>query len=138
MSDGQPRVAVIGTGGTISSVGRNSLDIVRYVENKQIYQVDELLNAFPETLEQADVVPVLPSIPRRSSRDGRGAAAAAMGQSSSGKGCNCCASGASSSSELRRGPRPLGDGEDATHWKWITSTPPSARGELRGRLAARQ
>lgn len=58
MSDGQPRVAVIGTGGTISSVGRNSLDIVRYVENKQIYQVDELLNAFPETLEQADVVPV--------------------------------------------------------------------------------
>lgn len=58
MSSGQPRVAVIGTGGTISSVGRNSLDIVRYVENGKIYQVDELLNAFPETLEQADVVPV--------------------------------------------------------------------------------
>ncbi len=58
MSNGQPRVAVIGTGGTISSVGRNSLDIVRYAENGKIYQVDELLNAFPETLEQADVVPV--------------------------------------------------------------------------------
>jgi L-asparaginase len=58
MSNGKPRVAVIGTGGTISSVGRNSLDIVRYSENGKIYQVDELLAAFPETLEQADVVPV--------------------------------------------------------------------------------
>ncbi|NKB55516.1 MAG: asparaginase [Alphaproteobacteria bacterium] len=58
MSNGQPRVAVIGTGGTISSVGRNSLDIMRYSENNKIYQVDELLGAFPETKEQADVVPV--------------------------------------------------------------------------------
>ena len=58
MSDRKPRIAVIGTGGTISSVGRNSLDIVRYGENNKIYEVDELLNAFPETLEQADVVPV--------------------------------------------------------------------------------
>lgn len=58
MSNGKPRVAVIGTGGTISSVGRNPLDIVRYGENKKIYEVDELLNAFPETLQQADVVPV--------------------------------------------------------------------------------
>lgn len=58
MSKQQPRVAVIGTGGTISSVGRDSLDIVRYSENGKIYQVDELLNAFPETKAQADVVPV--------------------------------------------------------------------------------
>lgn len=58
MNKGQPRVAVIGTGGTISSVGRHGLDIVRYVDNNKIYEVDELLNAFPETLEQADVVPV--------------------------------------------------------------------------------
>ena len=58
MSNGQPRVAVIGTGGTISSVGRNSLDIMRYADNGKIYEVDELLNAFPETLAQADVVPV--------------------------------------------------------------------------------
>ncbi len=58
MSHDQPRVAVIGTGGTISSVGRNSLDIVRYVDNKKIYQVDELLDAFPETKEQAEIVPV--------------------------------------------------------------------------------
>ncbi|MEL0020072.1 MAG: asparaginase [Rickettsiales bacterium] len=53
-----PRVAVIGTGGTISSVGRHGLDLVAYLENNKIYEVDELLNAFPETLDQGDVVPV--------------------------------------------------------------------------------
>ena len=54
----KPRVAVIGTGGTISSVGQHSLDLVRYIEHNKVYEVDELLNAFPETLEQADLVPV--------------------------------------------------------------------------------
>ncbi|MFP6726186.1 MAG: asparaginase domain-containing protein, partial [Alphaproteobacteria bacterium] len=58
MTEEQPRIAVIGTGGTISYLGRDGLDIVRYVETGKIYEVDELLNAFPETLEQADVVPV--------------------------------------------------------------------------------
>ncbi len=58
MSKDTPRVAVIGTGGTISSVGRNSLDIVRYVETNKIYQIDELLDAFPEAREQAEVIPV--------------------------------------------------------------------------------
>ena len=53
-----PRIAVIGTGGTISSVGKHGLDLVAYLENNKIYEVDELLNAFPETLEQGDVVPV--------------------------------------------------------------------------------
>ncbi|MED5575127.1 MAG: asparaginase [Pseudomonadota bacterium] len=42
----------------MSSVGKHSLDLVAYVENNKIYEVDELLNAFPETLEQGDVVPV--------------------------------------------------------------------------------
>jgi L-asparaginase len=54
-TESKPRVAVIGTGGTISSVGRHSLDLVAYVENKTMYEVDELLDAFPETWEQADV-----------------------------------------------------------------------------------
>lgn len=58
MTEEQPRIAVIGTGGTISYLGRDGLDIVRYVETGNIYEVDELLNAFPETLDQADVVPV--------------------------------------------------------------------------------
>ena len=53
-----PRVAVIGTGGTISSVGRHGLDLVAYLENNKIYEVDELLSAFPETLEQGDVIPM--------------------------------------------------------------------------------
>ena len=43
------RVAVIGTGGTISSVGRDALDLVAYSENNEIYDIDELLQAFPET-----------------------------------------------------------------------------------------
>lgn len=54
----RPRVAVIGTGGTISSVGRDSLDIATYVDNNKKYEVDELLAAFPETAEVADILPV--------------------------------------------------------------------------------
>lgn len=57
-SQSNPTVAVIGTGGTISSVGRHSLDIVGYAEFGKIYEVDELLAAFPETMAQADVLPV--------------------------------------------------------------------------------
>ncbi|MBM08074.1 MAG: L-asparaginase [Magnetovibrio sp.] len=54
----KPRVVVIGTGGTISSVGKNSLDLVEYSANNKIYNVDELLEVFPETRKQAEVVPV--------------------------------------------------------------------------------
>ena len=54
----RPRVAVIGTGGTISSVGRDSLDIATYADNKKKYQVDELLERFPEVARTADVLPV--------------------------------------------------------------------------------
>jgi L-asparaginase len=53
-----PRVAVIGTGGTISSIGRDNLDIATYSDNKKKYEVDELLAAFPETAKVADVLPV--------------------------------------------------------------------------------
>ena len=52
------KVAVVGTGGTISSVGRHSLDLVAYAELGKIYEVDELLAAFPETTAQAEVLPV--------------------------------------------------------------------------------
>jgi L-asparaginase len=52
------RVAVLGTGGTISSVGRHPLDLVRYPENNRMHQVDELLAAFPETATVADILPV--------------------------------------------------------------------------------
>ena len=36
MSATKPRVAIIGTGGTISSVGRHKLDMVDYAANKRI------------------------------------------------------------------------------------------------------
>lgn len=54
----RPRVAVIGTGGTISSVGRDNLDIATYVETKKKYEVDELLAQFPEVATFADLLPV--------------------------------------------------------------------------------
>jgi len=53
-----PRIAVIGTGGTISSVGRDSLDIATYADTGVKYEVDELLAQFPETAKVADLVPV--------------------------------------------------------------------------------
>lgn len=53
-----PRIAVIGTGGTISSVGRDSLDIATYADTGKKYEVDELLAQFPETGRVADLVPV--------------------------------------------------------------------------------
>jgi len=54
-----PRVAVVGTGGTISSVGRHSLDLVDYAVNKRIYDVNEFLAQVPEASQVADVVPIL-------------------------------------------------------------------------------
>ena len=53
-----PRVAVIGTGGTIASVGRHSLELVEYITNKKMYDVNELLARVPEAGRVADVVPV--------------------------------------------------------------------------------
>jgi L-asparaginase len=58
MSVAKPRVAVIGTGGTISSVGRHPLDMVDYAANKRIYDVNELLAQVPELDAVADILPV--------------------------------------------------------------------------------
>ncbi|MCH9672632.1 MAG: asparaginase [Gammaproteobacteria bacterium] len=54
----KPRIAVIGTGGTISSVGRHSLELAEYVNHKTIYTVDELLERIPEVDTVAEVVKV--------------------------------------------------------------------------------
>jgi L-asparaginase len=54
----KPRVAVIGTGGTISSVGRHSLDVWEYMDHGRKMEADELVKRFPELEEHADVVPV--------------------------------------------------------------------------------
>jgi L-asparaginase len=52
------RVALIGTGGTISSIGRDSLDLWEYMDTSRKAEPHELLSRFPETAEAAEIVPV--------------------------------------------------------------------------------
>src|SRR5271163_676814 len=53
-----PRIAVIGTGGTISSLGASSLDVLDYPDFGQKLSCEALLERFPETRLVADPVPV--------------------------------------------------------------------------------
>src|ERR1700733_11213262 len=53
-----PRIAVIGTGGTISSLGRDSLDVLDYPDFGQKLTCEALLDRFPETRLVAEPVPV--------------------------------------------------------------------------------
>jgi len=53
-----PRIAVIGTGGTISSLGASSLDVLDYPDFGQKLGCEALLERFPETRLVADPVPV--------------------------------------------------------------------------------
>jgi L-asparaginase len=53
------RVAFIGTGGTISAIGRGPLDIFDYGANDARLRADEILARFPEVAEVADVFPVI-------------------------------------------------------------------------------
>ena len=52
------RIAVIGTGGTISSIGASSLDVLDYPDFGQKLSCEALLDRFPETRLVADPVPV--------------------------------------------------------------------------------
>ena len=54
----KPKVAVIGTGGTIASIGKTPLDILDYGANKTMIEVDEIIAMFPIVHEVAEVVPV--------------------------------------------------------------------------------
>ncbi len=54
----KPKVAFIGTGGTISSIGRNALDIVDYISNDVRLHAAEIVARFPELAEVAEVIPV--------------------------------------------------------------------------------
>src|ERR1700716_3947564 len=58
MVNGKPRIAFIGTGGPISTPGRDSLDLHEYSDHGRTLEVDELLAMFPEVARVADVVPV--------------------------------------------------------------------------------
>ena len=53
-----PRIAVIGTGGTISSLGASSLDVLDYPDFGQKLTCEALLERFPETRLVAYVMPV--------------------------------------------------------------------------------
>jgi L-asparaginase len=54
----RPRVAVIGTGGTIGTDGRNSLDLYEYPDFGRKLEIGEVLERFPEVDAEADVVPI--------------------------------------------------------------------------------
>lgn len=54
----KPRVAIIGTGGTIASVGKGPLDLLDYSANDTMLHVEEILARFPEVHAVADVLPV--------------------------------------------------------------------------------
>src|SRR5437763_5670587 len=58
MASSLPRIAVIGTGGTISSLGDGSLDVLDYPEFGQKLSCEALLDRFPETRLVADPVPI--------------------------------------------------------------------------------
>ena len=54
----KPRVAFIGTGGTIASVGHGPLDLHDYSATGDVLHAAEILERFPEAREVAEVLPV--------------------------------------------------------------------------------
>jgi L-asparaginase len=53
-----PKVAFIGTGGTIASLGVDGLDIIHYGDNKTMLPADQIIAQVPEVAQVADVIPV--------------------------------------------------------------------------------
>lgn len=58
MSQSKPKVAFIGTGGTISSIGRDALDLIDYPDDSIKLEVDELIEKFPLVREFVEPVPL--------------------------------------------------------------------------------
>lgn len=54
----KPKVAFIGTGGTLSSLGTGPLDIIDYTATDQRMHAGEILDRFPEVHDVAEVIPV--------------------------------------------------------------------------------
>ncbi|MEL0003214.1 MAG: asparaginase [Rhodospirillales bacterium] len=52
----KPKVAFIGTGGTIASHGTGALDLIAYSRTKRVYPLDELLGMVPVLREVAEIV----------------------------------------------------------------------------------
>ena len=58
VASAKPRVAFIGTGGTISSLGAGPFDTLDYGATGNMMQADEILAYFPDVAQWADVTPV--------------------------------------------------------------------------------
>src|SRR5277367_6086956 len=54
----KPKVAFIGTGGTIASLGAGSLDLQNYGATGNVMHADEIIARWPETALVADVLPI--------------------------------------------------------------------------------
>ena len=54
-SQNKPKVAIVGTGGTISFTGRHSLDVYEYMDFGRRQTVAEILARFPEVSDQAEI-----------------------------------------------------------------------------------
>lgn len=54
----KPKIALIGTGGTIASLGRDPLDLQDYSATGQVMHADDFLERFPQAAEVAAVLPV--------------------------------------------------------------------------------
>ncbi len=54
----RPKVAFIGTGGTIASLGAGPLDLQDYGATGKVMHADEILARFPETALVAEVIPI--------------------------------------------------------------------------------
>ncbi|PPQ34658.1 asparaginase [Rhodopila globiformis] len=54
----RPKVAFIGTGGTIASLGHGPLDVQEYGSRGQVMHAEEILARWPETALVADVLPI--------------------------------------------------------------------------------
>ena len=58
------RVAIIGTGGTISSVGRGPFDLQNYLTLGKMLDAADMIKTFPQATEFADLIPVpFPPVP---------------------------------------------------------------------------
>jgi L-asparaginase len=54
----KPKVAVIGTGGTITSLGKGPLDLYEYTATGKMLEADELVAKFSDVQTVAEIVPV--------------------------------------------------------------------------------
>ena len=54
----KPKIAFLGTGGTISYTGRNSLDVWEYMDFGTRLNVKEILSRFPEVEKSAEIIPI--------------------------------------------------------------------------------